>query len=152
MVLMTHELRQTMQHLPHPSSDTSSDRGKKSYKPTPGLAEKSSGGWGRVRIHQLEGQLEAERERREKAEVEQQESGWRGQLSEARQRTEAAEARAEQAGSEIAGWQVAGEFAKAKVSEAKEAAKTAREEAVKMVAAAKETGQVAKQEAAASYS
>jgi len=79
-------------------------------------------------------------------------SGWRDQLSEARQRTEAAEARAEQAGSEIAGWQVAGEFAKAKVSEAKEAAKTAREEAVKMVAAAKETGQVAKQEAAASYS
>ena len=68
-----------------------------------------------ARISQLEGQLEAERERREKAEVEQQASGWRDQLSEARQRTEAAKARAEQAGGEIAGWQVAGEFAKAKV-------------------------------------
>ena len=42
-------------------------------------------------------------------------SGWRDQLSEARQRTEAAEARAEQAESEIAGWQVAGEMAKSKV-------------------------------------
>ena len=78
----------------------------------------------------------ADQREREEQEVERQEGGWRDQLSEARRRVDEAEARAEKAESEIAGWQVAGKFAKTKVAEEKEATKRAEQKAVKMVAAA----------------